>query len=79
MDNFFFCLLTYSTIWLNRKSTAVEQYDLRGKECHMTCYHQTYDWNVETFVPEQEMTWQQYCGKINVTCMYWQICTIHHQ
>jgi hypothetical protein len=75
----YFPLLTYSTIWLNIKSTVAEQYDLRERECHVTCYHQTNDWNVAIFGPGQEMTWRQWSGEINVTCMYWQIYTIHQQ
>jgi hypothetical protein len=76
MDSFF-PLLTYSTIWLNGKSVAVEQYDVREKERHMTWNHQTTEMWRCSF--RNEMTWQQCSGKINVTYMYCQIGTVHHQ
>jgi hypothetical protein len=66
-------------IWLNRKSTVVEQYKLRERECHMTWPNKPNHWNVAIIGPGQEMTRRQWSGELNVMCMYWQIRTIHQQ
>jgi hypothetical protein len=79
MDNYFSSPDLFDDLTKHRKSTVAEQYDKRERECRLTCYHQINDWNVAIFVPGQEMTRRQWSREISVTCVYWQICTIHHQ
>jgi hypothetical protein len=68
-------LLTYLTIWLNRKSTVVEQYKLRERECHMTWPNKLLKCGDSQSRTRDDLTAMVWADGCDVMC--WQMCAIH--